>query len=326
MLKKIGYSLITILVAVTIMFFIIQCMPGDPVSMMAAELQKQDNIEYSIAYERAKNTLNYDPDEPLLQRYITYVKGIATGKLGVSMRYKRNVIDLIGSALPWTFFIVTVSMLLSFTVGVLLGIYIAWRRSKLLDGFIIGYQSIFGAVPNYIVGYLLVIIFSVQLQWLPPRGAYSALVTPGFNLPFIRNVLTYAILPIMTYFLTTVSGWTMSMKANSLSVLGEDYVEYARVRGLSNRHILVSYMAKNAILPLISSLAVNFGMMFGGSPLVENMFAYPGVGRYLNTAITYRDYPLMQGMFFVIIVMVVLSSMLADVIYQRLNPRLRESS
>ena len=326
LLKKLGFALLTIFAAITIMFFMVQCMPGDPVEMMASQIQSEEKVAYEIAYERAKATLNYDPDVPLVQRYITYVAGIIRGNLGTSMRYHRNVVDLIAGALPWTFFIVSISLLLSFALGVLLGIYIAWRRSKLLNGVLIGYQSIFGAVPNYIIGYLLVVLFSVRLGWLPARGAYSATVTPGFNLPFLKDAARYAVLPILTYFLTSVSGWSMSMKANSLTVLGEDYMEYARVRGLPNRHILVSYLAKNALLPLVTSLAINFGLLFGGAPLVENMFAYPGVGRYLNNALTYRDYPLVQGMFFIIIVMVVLSSLVAEVLYKQLNPRLRESS
>ena len=138
-------------------------------------------------------------------------------------------------------------------------------------------------------------------------------------------MLTHACLPVLTYFLTTVAGWIISMKANSLSVLGEDYITYAQVRGLSNRRILTTYLSKNALLPLVTSLAVSFGLLFGGSPLIENLFFYPGVGYYLNKAIAARDYPLMEGMFFIIITMVVLSSFVAEFLYKYLNPRLRDA-
>lgn len=324
MIKKLLISLLTIFIAVVVMFLVIQSMPGDPVDIMANDIVKKENIQYSIAYERAKAILNFDPETPMLERFGTYVKGIATGNLGISMTYRKSVIDIVASALPWTLLVVSLSLFLSFAIGILLGIYIAWKRSKLLSSVLIGYQSIFGAIPNYVVGYLLVFLFSVILGWFPARGAYSTSVTVGFNLPFILDVLKHSFLPVLTYFLTTVAGWIMSMKASSLSVLGEDYITYAQVRGLPKSRILVSYLSKNAILPLVTSLAVSFGLLFGGSPLIENMFFYPGVGYYLNKAIASRDYTLMQGMFFIIIIMVVLSSLVAEFLYKYLNPRLRE--
>lgn len=325
MAKKVLMSVFTIFVALIVMFLIIQNMPGDPVDIMATDIMKRENVQYQIAYDRAKAILNYDPDMPMLQRFGNYVKGIATGNMGVSMTYQKNVSEVVGAALPWTLLVVSLSLLLSFAVGVLLGIYIAWRRSKVLNAVLIGYQSIFGAIPNYVIGYLLVFFFSVILGIFPARGAYSTSVTVGFNGPFIADVMYHAFLPVLTYFVTTVAGWILSMKANSLSVLGEDYITYAQVRGLPRKRILVTYLSKNAILPLVTSLAVSFGLMFGGSPLIENMFFYPGVGYYLSKAISARDYPLMQGMFFIIIVMVVVSSLAAEFLYKYLNPRLREA-
>lgn len=272
MVKKLLLSLFTIFVALTAMFFIIQAMPGDPVDLMATDIVKRENVQYQIAYDRAKAILNYDPDMPVLQRYGNYIGGILTGNLGDSMTYQKSVVSVVGGALPWTLLVVSMSLLLSFAVGVLLGIYIAWKRSKLLNAILIGYQSIFGAIPNYVVGYLLVFLFSVTWGLFPARGAYSTSVTPGFNGPFIQDVLYHAFLPVLTYFITTVAGWVLSMKANSLSVLGEDYITYAQVRGLPSSRILVTYLSKNAILPLVTSLAVSFGLLFGGSPLIENMF------------------------------------------------------
>ncbi len=324
MLKKVMTALFTILVALIVMFLVIQNMPGNPVDIMATDIMKKESIQYDIAYERAKAILNYDPDKPLVERFIDYAKGILSGSLGTSMAYKKSVSDIIKEALPWTLLVASLSLFLSFTVGILLGILIAWKRKKVLNTILIGYQSILGSIPNYIVAYLLVVIFSVSLGWLPARGAYSTQVTAGFNLPFILDVLKHAILPVLAYFLTTVSGWILSMKANSLSIMGEDYITYAQVRGLPNRRIVLTYLSKNAILPMITNLAVSFGLLFGGSPLIENMFFYPGVGYFLNNAIAKRDYTLMQGMFFVIIIMVVASNLLVEIMYRYLDPRLRE--
>ncbi|MBE5968354.1 MAG: ABC transporter permease [Lachnospiraceae bacterium] len=324
MLKKIMTALFTILVALIVMFLVIQNMPGNPVDIMATDIMKKESIQYEIAYERAKAILNYDPDKPLVERFLDYAKGILTGDLGTSMAYKKSVSEIIKEALPWTLFVASLSLFLSFFVGILLGISIAWKRKKILNTFLIGYQSILGSIPNYIVAYLLVLLFSVSLGWLPARGAYSTQVTVGFNLPFLLDVLKHAILPVLAYFLTTVSGWVLSMKANSLSIMGEDYITYAQVRGLPNRRILLTYLSKNAILPMITNLAVSFGLLFGGSPLIENMFFYPGVGYFLSSAISKRDYTLMQGMFFVIIIMVVASNLLVEIMYKFLDPRLKE--
>ena len=303
-MKKVLTCILTMLTSLLLIFFVIQAMPGDPVETLTQEYMKTGQLGYDQAYAKAKIALNYDPDVPILQRFTTYVKGIASGNLGQSMAFKESVSKIVLGALPWTLLVCSISLFLSFMVGVILGIYVAWKRSKLLDGVITGYQAIVGSIPDYIVAYLLVLLFSLTLGIFPSKGAYSSNVTPGFNLAFIGSVLSHAALPILSYFLTTLAGWIMGMKANCLSVLGEDYINYAKARGISNRRIIFSYLGRNAMLPMVTSVAISFGMMFGGSPLIENLFVYPGVGYYLTTAISRRDYPLMQGMFLMIIVMV----------------------
>ena len=317
-------SLVTIFFAIVAMFLVIQSMPGDPVQTLAAEISRTENLEMDLAYAKAKAQLNYDPDVPVLQRLGTYLGGILRGNLGNSLAYRQPVVNLVLGALPWTLLVLSISLTLSFTVGVIAGIFIAWQRKRWLNGLLNLWQSIFGSIPDYIIAYLLIFLFAVTLGWLPSRGPYSAQVTPGFNAAFIGNVLRHAVLPVMAYFLTTVANWTIGMRANALGVLGEDYVAYAAARGLSRRRILVHYVGRNSILPMITSLAISFGFMFGGSPLIENLFMYPGVGYYLNQAISRRDYPLMQGMYFIMIVVVVLSGLLAEWLYAVLNPRLRE--
>ena len=323
-MKKVLTCILTMLTSLLLIFFVIQAMPGNPVETLTQEYMKTGQLGYDQAYAKAKIALNYDPDVPILQRFTTYVKGIASGNLGQSMAFKESVSKIVLGALPWTLLVCSISLFLSFMVGVILGIYVAWKRSKLLDGVITGYQAIVGSIPDYIVAYLLVLLFSLTLGIFPSKGAYSSNVTPGFNLAFIGSVLSHAALPILSYFLTTLAGWIMGMKANCLSVLGEDYINYAKARGISNRRIIFSYLGRNAMLPMVTSVAISFGMMFGGSPLIENLFVYPGVGYYLTTAISRRDYPLMQGMFLMIIVMVLISGLIAEFLNTRLNPRLRE--
>lgn len=310
--------------AMVVMFLVVQYMPGNPVETLAAEIARTQNLEAAIAYQKAVSMLNYDPNVPVLLRLARYIAGIAGGNFGQSLVYQRPVLTLVLGALPWTLLVLTISLALSFAVGIVLGIIIAWKRKRSLNALLTIYQAVFGSIPDYIIAYLLVFLFAVSLGWFPARGPYSVTVTPGPNWAFISSVLQHAFLPVLAYFLTTVATWTIGMKANAQSVLGEDYVAYATARGLSKRRILTSYVGRNSVLPMVTTLAVAFGFMFGGSPLIENLFLYPGLGYYLNKAIAGRDYPLMQGMYFIMMIVVVLSGLLAEQLYTVLNPRLRE--
>ena len=324
MVKKIIRMILTLLISLVLVFFIVKAMPGDPVQTLVQQYMTTDKIPYEQAYERAKVALNYDPDVPMMEQFITYIGELLQGDMGQSLTYKDSVLNIVLGALPWTLLVCSISLFLSFIVGNIIGLFIAWKRNKILDGVMTGYQAVFGSIPDYIVAYLLVVFFAIGLGIFPARGAYSSDVTPGFNMTFIIDVLHHVALPVLCYFLTTVASWVMGMKAICVGLLGEDYMNYARARGLSQKRILFTYLGRNAMLPQITSLAISFGLLFGGSPVIENLFVYPGVGYYLNSAISRRDYPLMQGMFLMIIIMVLVSGLIADVLNNMLNPRLRE--
>ena len=157
-MKRLATCLATMLASLLLIFFVIQAMPGDPVDTLTQEYMRSSQLSYEQAYNKAKLALNYDPDEPVVERFVSYVKGIATGNLGQSMSFKESVSKIVLGALPWTLLVCSISLLLSFTVGVILGIYVAWKRSKLLDGVLTGYQAVLGSIPDYIVAYLLVLL------------------------------------------------------------------------------------------------------------------------------------------------------------------------
>ena len=324
MAKKILRMALTLIISLVLVFFIVKAMPGDPVQTLTQQYMTTDKLPYEQAYERAKVALNYDPEVPVMEQFFTYIGQLLHGDMGQSMSYKDSVVNIVLGVLPWTLLVCSISLLLSFVVGNIVGLFIAWKRSKLWDGIMTGYQAVFGSIPDYIVAYLLVAVFSISLGLFPARGAYSSETVPGWNLDFILDVMYHAALPVLCYFLTTVASWVMGMKAICVGLLGEDYMNYARARGLSQKMILFTYLGRNAMLPQITSLAITFGLLFGGSPVIENLFVYPGVGFYLNSAISRRDYPLMQGMFLMIIIMVLVSGLVADALNKRLNPRLRE--
>lgn len=322
-LERIFLVILTVFLAVTFTFLIIRWMPGDPIAQLAMDLVRQNGIPYEQAYKQAAITLNYDPNVPILTQYVRYISNLLKGDLGQSMTYRRPVIEVITSALPWTLFILSTGLLLSFVIGVLLGMYIAWKRNTILDPIVSTYASIANALPDYIVGMILIIVFAANLRWFPTRGAYDSSVVPGFNASFIANAFYHAVLPVAAYVITGLGGWALTMKGNAMSVLGEDYITAARARGLRDRRIITTYVGRNAMLPLITSLALSFAMMFGGSPLVENIFVYPGIGYFFNQAIGRRDYALMQGLFLLTTIAVVLANLVAELLYSVLDPRVR---
>ncbi|MBB6622101.1 ABC transporter permease [Clostridium gasigenes] len=323
MKKKILMLCLTVIFAVIATFFIIELMPGDPVDVLAREMVSTQGVPYEEAYKRAVMQLNYDPNIPLTERILDFGQGIIKGELGQSLKFKTDVKDIVISALPWTLLVTGISTILAFTVGISIGMFTAWKRSKKLNLLLDTSASVLGAIPEYIVGFFLILIFAVNLKMLPSKGAYSTMVDIGFNMGFVVDVAKHAILPILAFFIVSVVNWIVNMRATAVGILGEDYIQYARARGISKRKIVFKYVGRNAMLPMITSLASTFGLLVGGSPLIENLFSYPGVGYYLNNATANRDITLMQGMFFVIIITVILCNFLVELLYGFVDPRLR---
>lgn len=325
-LKRLLLVVMTIIFSSTITFVVIRTMPGDPIETLAMELQRNMGMSFEDATIRAKAMLNYDPDVPVHIQYVNYMKTLLSGDLGQSMQFKTPVVDVITAAMAWTLLISSVSLILSFILGSLLGMYCAWKRKTFIDPVVTMYDAIVGAVPSFVIAYLLVMLFSTKLGWFPARGNYDGSVMPGFNGPFIASVAYHAILPVMSWVLTSIGGWALGMKSVAVSTLGEDYITSARARGLSDKRIVWTYVGRNALLPQITQLAMQFGMMFSGSVLIENIFVYPGMGFFFGRAITARDYMLMQGMFLVITIAVVLANLLAEILYSVIDPRIREGA
>jgi peptide/nickel transport system permease protein len=166
-------------------------------------------------------------------------------------------------------------------------------------------------------------MFALQLKWFPVSGPYSPYLKPGLYLEFLLSVLHHAFLPVVTYVLTSVGGWILTMKGSTISVLGEYYVTAAEARGLPERRVVTSYVGRNAIIPLFTRFAISVGYMFSGVVFIEGLFLYPGIGTYLSASIAQRDYPLMTGCFLISTVAVVVANFFADILYSRLDPRVR---
>lgn len=321
--RKVLISLFTIFVAMSLTFILIRNMPGDIIYSMALDKASSEGIPFDVAYEEVKGMYGIASDEPLYIQYFKYITNILRGNLGNSVQYQIPVLKIILSALPWTLLVLSISITLSFMIGIVVGMLAAWKRKTLLAPFVSIYASITDATPDYLTAVMLLIIFAVNLRWFPLKGAYDVDVVPGFNLKFIGNVLYHAFLPILAYTIENVGGWMLIMKASATSVLGEDYVTAAQMKGLKERRIAVSYVGRNAILPPFTRLAIAIGGMLGGSALIESVFAYPGIGFFFGKAVALRDYPLMQGLFLLTTVGIIVANLLADFLYSKLDPRVR---
>jgi len=323
--KRLGIALFTIFVTLVITFVLLRAMPGDIVTTRAMELNVQQGIPFSQAMEMAKAQLNYDPTVPMYIQFVGYVSNLLSGNLGESLTYRVPVLDIVKMALPWTLFLCSISLFFSFLTGCLIGLVVAWFREwKWLDTIATFLATVTQAVPDFLIGVLLLVIFGINLRWFPLRGAYSIDVTPGANFPFIISVLYHAILPAMAFICCSAGSWMLSMKAIAGSILSEDYINVARAKGLQQKRILVHYLGRNAIIPMIPGFIVALGGMLGGSIFTETIFGYPGLGYFFGRAVGTRDFVLIQGLLLLTTVAIIFLNFFADIIYAWIDPRIKQ--
>src|SRR5438067_11907765 len=319
-------AVLTVFVTTTITFFLIRLMPGNPIDIKIDELTKDGLMTYQEARAQAASLFSIDLEKPVIEQYASFVGNLVRGNLGYSFVSQGTpVMSIVLAVLPWTLLTVGTGLLLSFTAGVFLGLFAAYNRNKPIDHILSLGGSLISSVPNYFIALLIILVFGLQLRWVPitsMRGTYSSGQVPGFYLDFIGDVLFHAALPITVFFLASIGHWILSMKSATVNALEEDYVNAARARGLSDGRIMTAYVGRNAVLPLVTQFAITAGYAIGGSILIEQYFVYQGVGLRLQAAILQRDYPVMEGIFIIVTIAVVVANLVADVLYARLDPRI----
>lgn len=325
--RRIIRALLTIFFVSTMIFFLIRLLPGDPVQVYINQQMTQYGYSYEDAKNQAMSLYAIDVDKSLPEQYVEYLSDIARGDLGQSLTNPgTSVISIINSRIWWTVFSVGTALILSFTLGSLLGMVMAYRRNSKSEGLLSGFASITQSIPNYLLAIVIIMTLGVRLGWIPftkMRGAVSSGQEVGFTWSFVQDAVYHASLPIAVYLLTSIGGWMLLMKSSTISALEEDFVTAARARGVPEWRVLFFYVGRNAILPLFTQLTIAIGFVVGGSLLVEPIFQYEGIGQRLFGAIQRRDYTLLQGIFLMITISVVLANLFADLLYSRLDPRIR---
>jgi peptide/nickel transport system permease protein len=315
-------GVVMILVVATISFFIVRSIPGDPV---AANVQKliQQGMDQQTAEQATRVLYGFQPRGSLWEQYTQYMSGLLRFDLGQSVTHAgAPVTQVLGEAAKWTVLPVLAGTLLSFLIGIVLGVYAAVKRSGKLGDVLAVSGSLLHGVPQYVLGLLLSAVFATLIPILPGDGPVDILFEPGFNAGYLGSLAEHAVLPVVTYALAAYGGWILAMKSSVVTVLGDDFILAAELRGMK-RSIIFRYIARNAILPLFTILALSLGLLLGGAVFIERIFNYPGLGLLLIDSITMRDYALMGGAFLLITVSIILANILADLFYSVIDPRVR---
>jgi peptide/nickel transport system permease protein len=262
-------------------------------------------------------------DKPLWKQYLNYVGDMMRFNLGYSIsNYPKTVMQLIWESLPWTLGLVTCSILVSFSVGSVVGALIAWPRAPAWLRYTVPFLLTLSAVPFYLLGLLLIYFLAFKLKWFPIGGGYPIGVVPTRSWPFVGQLLQYAALPALSLILAGAGGWALGMRGMMVTVQGEDYMTFAEAKGLPDRRIFFRYGMRNAMLPQVTGLALSLGHVVGGAALVEIVFGYPGIGTLLQRSVASFDYFTIYGIVFFIIVSLGVILLIMDMIYPLIDARI----
>ena len=301
--RRLLVAIPTLLGVATIVFSLLRLLPGDPAVIIAGPTATPETIEHI----REQLGLKL----PLWQQYLGFLGRLARGDLGISTRTGAPVINEIATRAPFTAELAIASLLIAIAVGVTAGVLAATRRNSAADLGISG-SAVFGvSMPTYWLGLMLIILFAVHLRVLPAAGADQGLAS--------------LVLPAITLALFSMGLVARQTRSAMLEVLGQDFVRTARAKGAPRSAVLVRHALRNALLPIVTTIGLQFGFLLGGAVLTESVFAWPGVGRLLVDSIGSRDYPVVQGIVLLLSLVFIVINLLTDLVYALVDPRIRYS-
>ena len=316
--RIIAYA-ITLFLAISLNFILPHAMPGDPLALIAGTAVSQMSAE-----DKAELRAVYGLDRPLPEQYLLYLGRLAHGDLGQSYHYSGglSVAETLADRFVWTFGLVIISLTIAAVGGVLLGAWAAWRHGSLRDlGLLTGLYAL-RSVPPFWLAMILIPLFAVRWRLLPVGDSYS-FPRPEGGWANFSDVAVHAILPITVLALAYLPTAFALMRSSMLGEVGSDYLKAARARGMSEQRVLYRHALRNAMLPVITAFALDFGQLLGGVLLIETVFNYRGLGSMMYEAVKSRDYPLLQGGFLFFTVGVLLINFITELIYPYLDPRVR---
>jgi peptide/nickel transport system permease protein len=318
-LRKFGFALVTLAIVIILNFFLFRVLPGDPVRAVIGR-----NIRISIKTQEALRA-QFGLDKPVFpDQFLATLNQWAHGNLGISWSLRRPVSEVLFSKLGNTLLLLTVGQLLSIIFGTALGLFAGWKRKTPIDVASLTFSLVAWAMPTFWLG---IILLAAGSTWfgLPTGGVVSPSNVAKPLYQVIPDLAHHLILPTLTLTILYLGEYMLIMRSSVLEVLSEDYILTAKAKGLSHWQVLRQHALKNAMLPLVTLIALNLGFTVSGAIYVETVFSYDGLGKLFQTALVKQDFPLLQGAFLLLAVSVILANMIADILYLYLDPRVRTS-
>ena len=311
-IRRIGKGLVTLFITITLTFLVLRLMPADPAMILLGDMFTDEQREEVLE--------DFGLDKPKIQQYFIYLGNLAKGDMGMSFVQRRPVTDIIMEKLPWTLLLMILTQMFTMLVGIPLGIYAGYRQGTLFDQ-IVNVVSVFG-ISIFIpwLGFTMLYFFGYKLPIFPVGGAYTIGIEGGFA--YFLDVGWHMILPMFTLILY-LANYVLYTRGSLIDVIEEDYIRTARSKGMNERKVIWKHAAKNAMIPTITMAGMMLGRMVGGAVLTETIYAYPGVGRMIFTAVNQQDYPLLQGAFIVLAISVIVMNIITDIAIAYLDPRIK---
>lgn len=321
--RRLAMFFAVVLAATTVNFIVPRLAPGDPTAAVLEQLlsrgQQVEGAQDIVANYRARFGL----DDPMPVQYGRYLFNSLRLDLGSSISYfPQSVTSAILSALPWTIALLSVSTVIAFGLGSLIGALLAWPGSPRAVHRLAPFLMVLSAIPYYLLALIVLYLLAIRTGWFPLGGAYSVFPN-GFSLPVLWDLAYHAFLPALSIVLAGLGFWALGMRGAMINVLGEDYLALAEAKGLKKRRIFFKYAMRNAMLPQVTALAIALGTAASGSVLVEVAFNYPGIGYLLYNALRSSDYFLIQGVAFFLVITVAFAVLVLDLLYPLLDPRIQ---
>jgi len=315
-LKKIFQSALTIFFVIIFNYFLFRIMPGDPLAMIMRNPKAS-----AEAVQKTKELFGLGQSWYI--QFFIYFKNLLTGDLGLSFQYKKPVIEIIMQKIIPTVVMVGLAEILAIIIGMFLGVISAWKRGTKIDVIALSFSLITYSMPTFWLGIILISIFSISLRLFPTSGMFTPGKTFYSTIMLIKDGASHLFLPVLALSLVLIGEYALTMRNTLLDVLTEDYMTTVKAKGFDDNYIIKKHAIPNAMLPMITIIAINLGLTIGGTIQIETIFSWPGIGRLMYEALNNRDYPMLQGIFLLITISVILANLIADIMYSYLDPRVK---
>jgi peptide/nickel transport system permease protein len=318
LVRKVAQLAITLFAVIAFNFLLFRILPGDPVRLYA----RSGHLTPEAA---AQLRAFFGLDKPVWQQFFIYLKDLAHGDLGFSLTYHRPVVDILGQRMANTLLLLGAATVLVVALGIALGVMAAARRGKKIDSATVMGSLVLWSMPTFWTGLLLLFAFAVWFKVLPTTGISEPGAVYATPLAKVADIARHLVLPTITLALVDIGQFVLITRSSLVDVLTEDFITTARAKGVPRRRIVWHHGMRNAMLPVVTASALYIGLVVGGAIQVETVFSWPGMGELTYDAVLRRDYPVLEACFLVFAVTVILANFLSDLLYRRLDPRVRQA-